>query len=70
MITVRINKLLTFTEDDIAISKNIQNLFQDKPHISFDLKGHIFTGYLKNNRQNNEKKNDFSHEEVKNILDT
>ena len=44
---LKINKLLTFKQEDIAICRQIESLFVDRPHVCFDWNGHIFTGKLK-----------------------
>jgi hypothetical protein len=47
-VTLQINKILTFKEEDIAILREIEAFFQDPPRSCFNWNGHMFTGKLKN----------------------
>ena len=45
--TIRINKILTYKDEDVEIYRKICLLFSEQPIIRFDWEGHLFTGYLK-----------------------
>ena len=47
LVTVKISKLLRFTEEDLAIYRKISSLFDGEANVYFDWNGHSFTGCLK-----------------------
>lgn len=53
-VTLQINKILRYTDEDLAIYEDMRLLFINKPHVCFDWNGHMFTGYLKKQTSGND----------------